>query len=152
MYTDIPENPSVNAVSDKEICWFTTFSDINDEALPISKNETISKDIHCGKFICSIQPTMIEKKVTYADTYMQDLADDFIDEDNEKTLLSKLPLKSEAEQSAFQIIPDIIVDAMVTTYNITPSEIDPLIPHPTPEITNASDGLEHNGNSLSYSS
>lgn len=52
----------------------------------------------------------------------------------------------------FQIIPDITVAIKIAVYNITPSKIDPLIPPPTPETTNAKDGFEHNGKSLSYSS
>lgn len=91
MYTDIPENPRENAVSDREIQGSESSLDINDDAVPISKKEIRISDIMRGIFMYSIHPANVEKKIIYADTYIHDCADDFIDDDSENTLSSKYP-------------------------------------------------------------
>ena len=83
---------------------------------------------------------------------MQDKAEFFIVSEREKALYFETPTKSEAETRDFQIIPEMMVEIIVTIYKIIPSFIEPRIPMPTPDITKAIDGFAHNGNRVSNSS
>ena len=82
---------------------------------------------------------------------MHDKAEFFIAVVREKVFCLKTLLKSEAEFLFFHNTPEIIVEVKMTIYRMIPSFIEPRIPTPTPDITKAIDGFEHNGKIVSYS-
>ena len=83
IYTDIPEKPSANAVRGNDIVEPANSFDIIAAAFPISKNEIHISEKRLLSKDAFINPAKIEKNVIYEDTYIQEVAELFIDLDKE---------------------------------------------------------------------